>query len=199
MNDALRNLIWERDKGKCQGCGKELTMKINPYDDILSQFLDLKEIKIFKWERPCWKCDNTTSIVTYDLEVGYDFHIGSITKLDKLLMERYPSVKNVFSKTMEENTIANVCVKCGMLQGNWFIMEELLEMKNDGVDFEKLVDAVIPNTFDFKDFYGDEEFETYEERLSSGHIHHKDRNRDNNEPGNLILLCRDCHFKNHRK
>jgi hypothetical protein len=29
-------------------------------------------------------------------------------------------------------------------------------------------------------------------------IHHKDKNRDNNQLSNLILLCRSCHSKQHR-
>ena len=59
-------------------------------------------------------------------------------------------------------------------------MEEILEMQNGGVDFDKLIDRTFLNTFDLEDFIGKEEFEPYEVRLSSGHIHHKDRNRENN-------------------
>jgi len=29
-------------------------------------------------------------------------------------------------------------------------------------------------------------------------LHHKDKNRDNNDLSNLILLCRSCHSKEHR-
>ena len=30
-------------------------------------------------------------------------------------------------------------------------------------------------------------------------VHHKDGNRTNNNPENLVLLCRSCHMKEHRK
>ena len=30
-------------------------------------------------------------------------------------------------------------------------------------------------------------------------VHHKDRNRENNKPFNLITLCRDCHYIVHGK
>ena len=30
-------------------------------------------------------------------------------------------------------------------------------------------------------------------------IHHKDRNPENNNPANLILLCKKCHKKIHDK
>jgi len=33
--------------------------------------------------------------------------------------------------------------------------------------------------------------------LSTGHIHHKDLNWENNDPDNLVLLCRDCHAALH--
>jgi hypothetical protein len=28
-------------------------------------------------------------------------------------------------------------------------------------------------------------------------VHHKDRNRENNDPSNLERICRSCHFKEH--
>ena len=30
-------------------------------------------------------------------------------------------------------------------------------------------------------------------------VHHKDRNRNNNEPSNLRVLCKDCHDELHRR
>lgn len=34
--------------------------------------------------------------------------------------------------TRQEKVIANTSIKCGALQGNWFIMEDLLLMKAEG-------------------------------------------------------------------
>lgn len=33
--------------------------------------------------------------------------------------------------------------------------------------------------------------------IFTGDVHHKDRNRDNNDPSNLELLCKSCHHKEH--
>jgi predicted HNH restriction endonuclease len=30
-------------------------------------------------------------------------------------------------------------------------------------------------------------------------VHHKDRNRNNNNPDNLAILCANCHMKTHRR
>ena len=199
MNEKIKDLIWERDRSSCQECGRKLTEKKNYYDEVHSQFIALKEIKIFKWVWPCWKCGEDTPIFTYNFFVGYNFHIGDVRKLDIVLAEKYPSVKKIITWSGEERTIANVCTCCGALQGNWHVMEKIVEMESDEVNFEELVDLVVPNTFDFEDFVGDEDFETSEQRMSIGHVHHKDRNRDNNDPENLVLLCRDCHFKIHSK
>ena len=29
------------------------------------------------------------------------------------------------------------------------------------------------------------------------HLHHKDRNRNNNDPSNLELICPNCHYEEH--
>lgn len=29
------------------------------------------------------------------------------------------------------------------------------------------------------------------------HVHHKDKNRQNDEPNNLMVLCRPCHVEQH--
>lgn len=37
----------------------------------------------------------------------------------------------------------------------------------------------------------------YDEIKSSLHVHHIDRDRDNNNPSNLVLLCANCHMGLH--
>jgi hypothetical protein len=97
----------------------------NPFSrvDNLSQ---LKEIKIYKWENYCWKCKKMTPRVSYSFEYKYDYSIEEIHKLDEILLKEYPFVKRIYSKTLEEEVIANTCIHCGSLQGNCFIREELL-------------------------------------------------------------------------
>ena len=113
MNDELRDKVWKRDKGTCQKCGRKLYKLIDPYEGVIEELLALKEIEIFKWIKNCWKCHEETPVVSYHITVGYDYHIGYIEKLDRLLMQKYPFVKLAFSKTMGEEVIANTCVNCG--------------------------------------------------------------------------------------
>ena len=39
----------------------------------------------------------------------------------------------------------------------------------------------------------------YDKYVGSLHIHHIDRDHDNNEEKNLIVLCANCHFEVHSK
>ena len=199
MNDKIRSLIWEMDKGVCQNCKKKLFKIIDPYEDVIEELLTLKEIPIFKWSKECWKCHKKTEVVTYDFAVRYNYHIGSIEKLDMVLMQKYPFVKRAFSKTMGSEVITNICINCGALQGNWFMMEDLLEMKCSDINMNKLIDIKLPNTLKFEDLPIDiEELKPFEEKSSFfAHVHHIDRNRENNEMDNLVLLCRDCHIRLH--
>ena len=49
IDDKLRSDVWERDKGTCQKCGKQLYKLIDPYEEVIEELQNLHEIKIFKW------------------------------------------------------------------------------------------------------------------------------------------------------
>ena len=193
MDDELRNRIWSRDKGVCQNCQKKLFA--GPYEKVVEKLSSLKEIPIYKWFKECWKCQKETPLVTYDFEGFFStFHIGDIEKLDRVLMQKYSFVKKTFSKTMGCEVIANTCVHCGSLQGNWYVMEDLLEMPNNK-NMNELIDIVLPNNLTFEDLHDPENFnpEPFLLKFSIGYIHHKDGNPENNSPENLVLLCSKCH------
>lgn len=193
----LRNQIWLRDQRVCQNCGREVFETIDPQKNLKATLSTLKEIPIFKWFKECWKCQKETPIVTYDLTLGYNFHLGDIEKLDKIVMEKYPFVKRTFSKTRGTQVIANTCVHCGSLQGNWFILEDIIDMVYSQ-DMNELIDIVLPNNLTVEDLpFSVNELKPFKEKTSFGHIHHKDGNPKNNNPDNLILLCRNCHLRLH--
>lgn len=201
MDSSLRLKIWQRDNGTCQECKKILYKMIDPYEDIIKELKTIREIPIFKWTKNCWKCNQETPIITYDFAVAYDYHMGSIEKLDKLLMRKYPFVKEIFSKTMEQDVIANTCINCSGLQGNWFVMEDIIEMKASDIDMNQYIDTVISIDLEFEDLRIDKkELQPYRDEIPLiAHVHHKDMNNKNNELKNLILLCRECHLKMHSK
>lgn len=199
MKNQLREIIWKRDKGICQKCQKKLFKIVDPYEELIEELLSFKKIDIYKWIKKCWKCNKDTGVVSYEFAIGYNYHIGDIKKLDEELMKKYQFVQKVFSKTEQTEVIANTCTNCNALQGNWFIMEDIIEMRSNSINMNKLIDLKLPNNLKFEDLPIDkDELGPFEEKLSLlAHIHHKDRNRNNNKIDNLILLCRDCHIKTH--
>ena len=112
-------------------------------------------------------------------------------------MENYHFVKKIYSKTMEQEVIANTCVYCGSLQGNWFVGEEIiLDIIYQGLD--KFLDKILPNNLTLEDLALDKEdpmFQPYPNIKTFGHVHHVDGDRSNNELENLLLLCPSCHKK----
>ena len=199
MNFRLRNEVWERDHESCQECNKNLYKieTIEPFKEISEELRDLKEIKIYKWERECWKCKKKIPRVSYYLSAGFDYHIGEIEKIDKILMGNYPFVKKIYSKTREQEVIANTCIHCSSLQGNWFIGEEIIsDIIYQGLD--RFLDIKIPNNLTLEDLPLDKEnqmLQPYPDIKMSGHVHHIDGDRSNNKLENLILLCPSCHKK----
>ena len=145
----------------------------------------------------CWKCGKKTPIVTYDLSILMDYQLGTIEKLDEMLIKKYSFVKKAFSKTQQAEDIANTCINCGALQGNFFLAEELLLKKADGQNMDELVDITLSNDLKPDDLQIERGELTYKEKYSYANIHHMDDNRSNNKLENLILLCRQCHMKTH--
>jgi len=146
MNDDLRNKIWERDKGTCRKCGRNLTSVIYPIEIIKEELSTISEITVLKWHQHCWKCGNETPVVSYNFTDGYyDRKIGDVDKLDTILMEKYSFVKRKYSHTRGEEVIANTCIHCYALQGNFYVGQDLFEMRCEEVDLDKLIDIMIPN------------------------------------------------------
>lgn len=198
LTESLRTKVWQRDEAKCQGCGKTLfkIIIIDPCEEILEELHAQHEIPIYKWESECWKCGKKTPHVSYDFHAGFDYAIGSIEKIDKMVMETYSFVKKVYSKTMEQEVIANTCIHCGVLQGNWFVHEEImLDIYYQGMD--NFRDTSFPNILTLDDLINKEDaiFQKYEDIETSGHVHHIDGDPTNNRLENLILLCPSCHKK----
>jgi len=203
MNDSIRDEIWERDNGVCQSCGKNLMDVIDPLEIIKETLSSIPIINVYRWSIICWKCRAETPVVTYNFNDGnYDYSIGSVEKLDRILMKRYPFVNRKYSRTREETVTANTCRNCDALQGNFYIGHDLFEMECEGDVLDERIDMTIPNDLKTEDLYraaSDEEFSPYEiKHTEDGKIHHIDQDRHNNDPENLVLLCMKCHRKVHR-
>ena len=200
MNNKLREMIWNRDENKCRDCGKLLVKIFDEYENYNKILSDIQNINVYKFDRKCWKCNNNTPIITYSYRINYETKtIGSINKIDILLLNKYPIIKIKYSNTMKEEVIANVCINCGELQGNYYIWDELIDDIVDCLDLNQyLIDTInIKLSPEDLGIENDGTF-IFDEKESFGHVHHIDHNRDNNNLDNLILLCRDCYIKRHK-
>lgn len=145
---------------KISDCTKKIKMtsgsSLEDIIDDIEKLSDLKEIRIYKWKKACWKCWKVTPRVSYCLSFsfgGHMYHIGEIEKLDKILMREYPFVKYKYSYTKKETVIANCCIHCGVYQGNYFIMDEIIHYVG-----EENVDKTIPNFLSEEDLGLSKEF-----------------------------------------
>jgi hypothetical protein len=89
---------------------------------------ELPKIAVIKYHKKCWNCSKETPIVTYDIVWDYNYKIGDQPKLDEQLMNKYSFVKKRYSKSHDQEVVCNVCEHCDSIQGNYFIMEDLIEM-----------------------------------------------------------------------
>ena len=148
----LLKLVAKDYKGEYIPNSQNKEIHFKSLEDICDQFekkiSELKEIKIYKWNKDCWKCHKETLHVSYCLVfqgvvLGC---IGDIEKLDEILLKEYSFVKKVFSKTQGRKVIGNTCVHCGAYQGNYFIFDEFLHYV-----IEEDLDKTIPNILNDND------------------------------------------------
>jgi len=118
--------------------------------DRVEKLSDLKEIKICKWTKNCWKCKKERPVVSYYFAYFPNYHIGDIEKLGKILMKEYSFEDYKYSRTQSKTVIAKIYVHCSVLQGNYYLFEDIIELIY--YDFEKYIDKAIPNVLNEKDF-----------------------------------------------
>lgn len=115
-------------------------------------------IKIYNYNKRCWKCGRDIKIYSYflgkqlELEMGKEYvphryyiknknlfdkiGLGIITQLDEYLSGVYPNIKLRFSKEMNESYYMNCCQFCDAHQGINFVVYRPTELM--GLDIDKL-------------------------------------------------------------
>lgn len=122
------------------------TLKIRDY---IKRIIDEYGIRIYAWEKQCYRCKRKTTVCSYYLAYDYrdlvpileqccEIGIGDIPSLDKLVLEKYPNIQNCYSKTTRTIYIANVCSYCHALQGHNYVVDDPEEIYEDLVEKENI-------------------------------------------------------------
>lgn len=102
-------------------------------------------VRIYGWERVCYKCRKTTKVYSY-----YLFHdlkryiselepyegedgLGYIPSLDRLVAESFPeaAIWQRYSRSEGESYFANGCLHCDSLQGRYYVVDDPHEICED--------------------------------------------------------------------
>ena len=180
MNTVINT--WLKAKNKCEICGKELKYRRSELDKFIEKFSE--EVPIYKWKEHCYKCGEETPRVSYNLIISYNNKIGDIASIDRLLEEKYEFVEKIWSNTRRENVYGNVCKHCGAYQGNFFIVEEMLLLEDEGI-----IDNYLDCNLKVEVSLSDIDIEYVNEELGYSDATFRYRIKGN---GLLQLICSDC-------
>ena len=111
---------------------------------------------IHQWEMVCWKCGESTPVLwafrpptnqkeaefegswlgAYEVTPEQDLAMGEV------LCSKFEWYRKGHSYTMGETVYASFCKSCDSLQGNWYVLKDLIEQRSNGVqpDFKEHVD-----------------------------------------------------------
>lgn len=119
------------------GCSNYPTCKstLNLPDFIL-KYIELYGLKIYRWEKECYKCGKKTPVYSYYLDYdledidevfamgGPTVGLGDLSYIDKLLSKEIPTIQMCHSKTTNSEYMANTCEHCGALQGRNYVVDD---------------------------------------------------------------------------
>lgn len=91
-------------------------------------------LDVYSWQRKCHRCHKYTRVYTYFLDyqlqdayacLGQHIGLGNISHLDKLMMNRYSTIKmcNTRHPEFKGKIATNVCEHCGAVQGYHYVVE----------------------------------------------------------------------------
>lgn len=98
--------------------------------------LQKEGLKVYSWERVCYRCHQNTRVYTYflnyQLQDEYanmcmgNIGLGNVYELDKLMMKYFSSIQ--MRKTKHEDFLssyaANTCEHCGATQGYYYVVDD---------------------------------------------------------------------------
>ena len=147
--------------------------------DIILKYIENYGLKVYRWEKACYKCGKLTPVysyyLSYDLEDldeifsmgGPTVGLGDLSYIDELLSQEIPSIKVRYSKTTNSKYMANTCEHCGALQGRNYVVDDPHEIiselwHNHGMEkylFKWLeIKDLTPLKKDIKRLYSADEF-----------------------------------------
>jgi len=115
--------VWKRSDGFCENCSKQLYENKEIKGKQLYENKEIKEVVIEKWvEHQCWKCAEEGTVITIKDQLWLQD-----TRVGKILSEEFPFFYKTKRKLKAEPYYANHCLKCKALQGDWFILEWIID------------------------------------------------------------------------
>lgn len=111
--------------------------------DFILEYLKKYGLKIYRWEKICYKCKKTTYVysyyLNYELEYlslyfqayGNNVGLGDLNYVDNILKNQIDTIKMCYSNTTHSSYIANTCQHCGALQGKYYVVDDPHEILNE--------------------------------------------------------------------
>ena len=99
------------------------------------------DIELWTWTTQCWKCQKNTPVV-WPNRGSCDFTWESLSpqtfkNLPDAMQKKFTFFKIIEKRTMGVVEHGNSCINCGAYQGDWFVIEDLLEISYEPESVEK--------------------------------------------------------------
>lgn len=103
--------------------------------ELAQAFIQAYGLKIYCWERVCWKCGKATPVYSYFLDYELEevdeflgsygpIGLGDLQYVDQILVKEIATIQLRYSKTTRSAYMANTCVHCGALQGRNYVVND---------------------------------------------------------------------------
>ena|SRR5438093_4423468 len=83
-------------------------------------------------DHECWKCRQKSPTIDWKRETGEGALWLEDDNIGKKLREKYPFYRKGYTKMTGTYYYANHCSQCGTIQGDWFVMEWIIQQRVEG-------------------------------------------------------------------
>ena len=104
--------------------------------DIVLKYIEYYGLKIYRWEKVCYKCGKKIPVYSYYLDYdladfdeifsmrGPTVGLGDLSYIDESLSNEIPNIQMRYSKTTNSKYMANTCEHCGAIQGRNYVVDD---------------------------------------------------------------------------
>jgi hypothetical protein len=173
---------WPQMGGICAECKSDVCQYCGKPESRIAKPPKVIDIEIWVWKTCCYACKKPTRVAWPAKDVGNNLaesiDLNSLENLPAIIADKLPFIQKTNKKMQNIEEYGNVCENCSAYQGDWFVLEDCLQLGYFPEEIEERFVVSVPLT--------EEERIIYAYPRNYAKLRHPRK-------GNYSALCEECY------